>query len=131
MSDRETQLQYILQVQCPTEVHIVDSLLSQHNLKTTLHIIIESNSGLEKAHQIAQASPRVEAMLFGGVDMAAELRCEASWEALLYARSRLVHAAAAAQLDLIDVPFLDLSDPEGLRKEATSAKALGFGDRSN
>ena len=45
---------------------------------------------------------RIDAMFFGGVDMAAELRCQLAWEPLLYARSRVVHAAAAAGLDVID-----------------------------
>ena len=38
----------------------------------------------------------IDAMFFGGVDMAAELRCRNEWEPLLHARSRLVHAAASA-----------------------------------
>ena len=32
-------------------------------------------------------------MFFGGVDMAAELRCHNAWKPLLYAHSRVVHAA--------------------------------------
>ena len=58
--------------------------------------------------------------------MAAELRCDNAWEPLLYARSRVVHAAASAGLDVIDVPFLDLDDPEGMEREARLAKGLGF-----
>ena len=49
--------------------------------------------------------------------MAAELRCKLTWEDLLYARSRVVHAAAAKEgLDAIDGPYLDLSmsDDEAL-----------------
>ena len=41
-------------------------------------------------------------------------------------RSKVVHAAAGAQLDVIDVPFLDLEDNEGLRQAAIKAKELGF-----
>ena len=54
----------------------------------------------------------------GGMDMAAELRCRNAWEPLLYARARVVHAAAVAGLDVIDVPYLDLEDPEGMVAEA-------------
>ena len=54
------------------------------------------------------------------------MRCSGSWESLLYARSRVVHAAAAAGIDAIDVPFLDLDDPDGLREAAERAQALGF-----
>ena len=65
-------------------------------------------------------------LLFGGTDMAAELRVAPTWDALLYARSRLVHAAAEAQVDLIDVPWLDLEDMDGLEREAARCTELGM-----
>ena len=58
--------------------------------------------------------------------MAADLRCSGTWDSLLYARSKLVHAAAAANIDSLDVPFLDLNDENGLLEQATLAKELGF-----
>ena len=91
-----------------------------------LHVIVETNDALEAAYDIAQASDRVDSLLFGAVDMAAELRTHVSWETLLYARSRLVNAAAGAGLDLIDVPHLDLDDPAGLEDAAKRAADLGF-----
>ena len=63
---------------------------------------------------------------FGGVDMAAELRCKNEWDPLLYARSRVVHRAASAGVDAIDVPYLDLQDLEGMENEARLARDLGF-----
>ena len=63
--------------------------------------------------------------------MSAELRCENKWEPLLYARSRIVHAAASAGIDAIDVPYLDLEDPEGMKKEAIKAKELGFSGKGS
>ena len=68
----------------------------------------------------------IDALLFGGVDMAAELRCENAWGPLLYARSRVVHAAANAGVDVIEVPWLDLDDPDGMVEAADQARALGF-----
>lgn len=58
--------------------------------------------------------------------MAAELRVEPTWEGLLYARTRCVHAAAMAEIDLIDVPFLDLNDMAGLEAEAARCQAIGM-----
>ena len=63
--------------------------------------------------------------------MAAELRCRNAYEPLLYARSRLVHAAAGAGLDVIDVPYLDLEDPEGMRREAELVRDLGFSGKGS
>ena len=36
------------------------------------------------------------------------------------------HAAATAGLDVIDVPYLDLDDLDGMRREAEMAAELGF-----
>ena len=113
-------------VRTPDEVALLDGLLTERGHATRLHIIIETNAGLEAAHEIAHASPRIDALFFGGVDMAAELRCENAWEPLLYARSRVVHAAAGAGLDAIDVPWLDLEDPDGMERAAIQARELGF-----
>ena len=113
-------------VRTPDEVRWLDDLLSERGHDTRLHVIIETNEGLEAAFEIARASARLDALFFGGVDMAAELRCTSSWESLLYARSRVVHAAAAAGLDVIDVPYLDLEDPQGMEAAARQARDLGF-----
>ncbi|MEO1749760.1 MAG: CoA ester lyase, partial [Pseudomonadota bacterium] len=113
-------------VRTPDEVVMLDHLLSEAGHETRLHVIIETNAGLETCYDIAQCSDRIDALFFGAVDMAAELRCENAWEPLLYARSKVVHAAAAAGLDAIDVPFLDLDNPDGQRQEAIRARNLGF-----
>ncbi|MEE2969995.1 MAG: HpcH/HpaI aldolase/citrate lyase family protein, partial [Pseudomonadota bacterium] len=47
-------------------------------------------------------------------------------ETMLYARSRVVHAAARYDHDLLDVPWLDLDDQDGLVVEAQASNELGF-----
>jgi (S)-citramalyl-CoA lyase len=118
-------------VRTPDEVKQLDQLLSEAGHDTRLHVIIETNAGLEAAHDIAHCSGRIDAMFFGGVDMAAELRCQNAWEPLLYARSRVAHAAASAGLDVIDVPYLDLDDPDGMRLEAERVRDLGFAGKGS
>jgi len=118
-------------VRTPDEVVMLDQLLTERGHATRLHVIIETNAGLDAAFDIAHCSGRVDALFFGGVDMAAELRCENAWEPLLYARSRVIHAAASAGLDVIDVPYLDLDDPHGMESEAKKAKALGFSGKGS
>ena len=113
-------------VKTADEVVWLDDLLTERGHSTRLHIIIETNDGLEAVHDIAKSSERIDALFFGGVDMAAELGCKNSWEPLLYARSRIVHAAARNGLDAIDVPYLDLQDMEGMEKEAELVRDLGF-----
>jgi (S)-citramalyl-CoA lyase len=113
-------------VKGPEEVRNLSDLLDEYRRDTRLHVIIETNEALEVAHHIAGASDRIEALFFGGVDMAADLRCKGTWMALQYARSRVVHAAATAGIDALDVPFLDLDDRDGRIREATLAAELGF-----
>ena len=118
-------------VRTPDEVIWLDNLLTERGHATRLHVIIETNPGLEAVHDIARASPRIDALFFGGVDMAAELRCKNAWEPLLYARSQVVHAAASIGVDAIDVPFLDLEDPEGMEHAAGLALDLGFSGKGS
>ena len=118
-------------VMTPDEVVWLDDVLTERGHATRLHIIIETNAALEAAYDIAHASPRIDALFFGGVDMAAELRCKNAWEPLLYARSRVVHAAASAGIDSIDVPYLDLEDMDGMIEEATLARDLGFSGKGS
>ena len=113
-------------VKTPDEITFIDDLLTDCNLDTDLHVIMETNEALENIYDIAHASKRIVALYFGGVDMAAELRVENKPENLVYARSKLVHAGASVGVDVIDVPYLDLENMDGLKKEAEFVKNLGF-----
>ena len=108
------------------EIALYDALLDGNCAKIRYHVIVESTDGLANVQEIARASARIDSLLFGAVDMSADLRAEKTWEALLYARSAVVHAAARNGLDLLDVPWLNLGDPDGLLVEARAAAALGF-----
>ena len=121
----------IPKVNDPEEIIIIDDILTERGHDCRLHPIIETNSGLEKVYEIAKCSNRIETLFFGLIDMAAELKCKLAWDQLLYARSRVVHAAATAGLDAIDGPFMDLEDPEGNIKQATLARDLGFSGKGS
>lgn len=88
--------------------------------------IVETALGLENASHIAAALPTVAALVFGGFDLSVELGAEPGWEPLLYARSRVVHAAALAGVDAIDMPSRELRDMATVRAEARKARRLGF-----
>ena len=116
----------IPKVKTAEEIILLDNLFSEKKLATKFHVIIETNQGLKNVHAIAESSNRVEALFFGAVDMSAELRCKNKWDSLLFARSKVVHAAASKGIDVIDVPFLDLEDLDAMKEEAIKAKELGF-----
>ena len=71
-------------VRTPDEVVILDQLLTEAGHNSRLHVIIETNEGLEAAYAIAKCSDRIDALFFGGVDMAAELRCPNTFLSLIH-----------------------------------------------
>jgi len=95
---------------------------------------IESAASLLRAPEIAAAHPRVLAIMFGAEDYALDLglgtKREAEASELIYARSALVVAAAAARVVSVDGVFPDLEDPEGLLADILQARRLGFGGKS-
>ncbi len=107
------------------EVQWIDQVLAEAGVPVRLVAQIETLRGVEQASAIAAASSRLAALMFGGLDLAAELGVPASWDALLLARSRTVHAAARAGLAAIDMPFVDVAAPEGCRAEAVRSLGLG------
>ena len=113
-------------VKTPDEIKFIDDLLTDSGLDTDLHVIMETNDALESIYDIAHSSKRIVALYFGGEDMAAELRVKNKFENLIYARSKLVHAGASVGVDVIDVPYLDLENMDGMKMEAQNVKDLGF-----
>ena len=89
--------------------------------------LIETALGVENAYRIA-SSERVRALFLGGEDLTADLQCKRTKEGreIEYARTRLVVAARAANIDVYDTPFTDVNDDEGIVKDAMLAKSLGF-----
>lgn len=91
-----------------------------------LYAIIETAPGLERCGEIAAADGRLKALFFGGFDLSTALGCAMAWEPLLYARSRVVHAGALGGIEVIDSPFADVNDLEGLGADCVRIKALGM-----
>jgi citrate lyase beta subunit len=87
---------------------------------------IETARGLAAVEAIATASPNVAVLFIGAVDLSAELGCVIEWDALLYARSRVVAAAALAGVDAMDTPCMDVSATAQLGDETRAVRRLGF-----
>ena len=95
---------------------------------------IESPAALARAQNIARAHPRVIGLIFGAEDYALEIGLPANRVAeaaeLLYARSTIVNAAAAANVLSVDGVFPNLDDPTGLVADIVQARRLGFTSKS-
>jgi (S)-citramalyl-CoA lyase len=110
----------------PGALKALDRRLAPALAGLPLIVQIETASGLAAAEAIATASPNVAALFFGAVDLSAELGCTIEWDALLYARSRVVAAAALVGVDAMDTPFMDVSAADALSDEARAVRRLGF-----
>ncbi len=114
-------------VESPDVLRLYDSYFTFPECEPLQYLgFIESARGLEQAHRIAQATSRLTALALGGMDLSVDLRAKLSWEALLFARSRLVQAACTAELAVFDVPFLDVQNVVGLQEEAKRVSDLGY-----
>jgi citrate lyase subunit beta/citryl-CoA lyase/malyl-CoA/(S)-citramalyl-CoA lyase len=129
----------------PGDIHFVDRLLSgiEKNKSFTTPIgieaSIESASGMQRVSEIAQASKRIRTLVFGIADYSnsvgarivsisghgeneEEIYPGHRWN---YALSRIVMAAKANGATAIDAPYGNFKDPEGLKRAAGMACALG------
>lgn len=93
-----------------------------------LVVLIETAKGVVRAAEIAAAHDHVAALAFGSFDFAADVGASPGPDGteLLFARSQMVVAAAAAGAFAVDTPWLDIKDTGGLAREAAAARRLGF-----
>ena len=108
------------------EIRAVGAALARGAGALPLIVQIETAAGLLAAAEIAAASPHVSAVFFGAIDLSADLGCAVEWEALLYARSRVVLAAGAAGVGALDSPFMDVPALDALAEETSRVRRLGF-----
>ena len=124
------------------EVKWVDILINQIEQdiglkhRIGIELLIEEVEGIQNVDEIAIATPRLEAMVFGmgdysasqGVDVKEAMSSGDSvypgdiWH---YQRQRVVIACRAAGIDAVDGPFGNFRDPESYEREATRAMVLG------
>ncbi len=88
--------------------------------------LLETPRGIEQLPNIARAGGKLQALMLGGADLAAELGAQFAWDGLLHARGRLVNTARAHGLQAWDVPHVDLASPERLSEETRRVLGLGF-----
>ncbi len=108
------------------EVRWVEEILAPRRSDIEFMALIELAEGVRNVAAIAKSSPRLKGLAFGHVDLAAETGSDTGWEALLFPRTRIVHAAAEAGIDAMDGVWVRIDDPDGLAAEAHRVAGLGF-----
>ena len=112
-------------------LQIIEKIEDRHGLphsKMTLHAMIETAMGVQNVFDIASKFDRVDAITIGGQDLTADMNIVYTPDGagIDFARKRIVMAAKASHIDVIDTVFPDVNDEEGLRRETEYAKKIGF-----
>ena len=110
----------------PDEIRAVETSLGADGSDLPLIVQIETARGVLAATEIGAASANVSALFFGAIDLSADIGCAVEWDALVYARSRVVLAAAVAGVGALDSPFMDVPALDALGEESRRARRLGF-----
>ncbi|HXV66668.1 MAG TPA: CoA ester lyase [Nitrosopumilaceae archaeon] len=89
---------------------------------------IESTEGVTKTYEIASASKRITALIFGVFDLLNEMGIEYSKQAenAKYAREKIPLEARAAGVDALDAIWQDIQDENGLLEDCKIGKSLGY-----
>lgn len=95
-----------------------------------LHLLVESALGVERAFELATASPQVASIGLGEADLRSDLRVDDE-DGLLWARSRVVVAARAAGLAApVMSAYTNVRDLDGLAASCRAGRRLGFSGRT-
>ena len=130
-------------VQSAAEVVAMDLLLTQVEKKVGLpqgHIGIEAQietaRGLINVEEICAASPRLETIILGPVDMSASMEMpslsgglhipEYPGDYFHYVFVKILMAGRSNGLQVIDGPYVKVRDTEGFREFCQRAQVLGF-----
>lgn len=127
------------------DVHFLDTLLTQIEARMGftgrigIEAQIETAGGFVWLREIAQSSPRLEALIFGPGDYAASMRMPLAnigeadahdalypghrWHAVMHA---IVAAARANSLRCMDGPYANFKDEAGFEQACRVALAMGF-----
>ena len=94
---------------------------------------IESALGVVNCYEIASASKRIDALIFGIFDLLNDMGIEytkGNPRGAKYSRYKVPVAAAAAGVDAIDGIWQDLKDNSGFVKDCQVGKSLGYAGKS-
>lgn len=129
-------------VKAARDVWWVDVLLTQieqrlhRPQRIGLEVLIEEVEAMINAEEIARASTRLEALIFGPGDYSASQGIDTQYigndldtypgDLWHYARNKVIIAARAAGIEAVDGPYLDFKNPDGYRRECMRSKVLGM-----
>ncbi|HYY85955.1 MAG TPA: CoA ester lyase [Nitrososphaeraceae archaeon] len=113
----------------------IEKLVSKRHISSTIRIIpsIETAKGVINANSIALAHENVVALVFGVFDYLYDMNIDVEYEestSYNYARSKIPVDAKAAGIEALDGIWQEVNDIDGLIKDATNARKLGYSGKT-
>jgi citrate lyase subunit beta / citryl-CoA lyase len=113
---------------------IIHNLEKQRNIHKPIKLIpsIESSQGVVNSYHIAKFNSRVCSLIFGVFDYLYDMRLDYVEEGIeySYARAKIPVDARAAGISALDSIWQKVDDIDGLQRDATVAKRLGYAGKS-
>lgn len=113
-------------VDSPEEIQWYENILSKVSKGLNFFIVIETAIGLDNVEAIVFSSDKISAVGFGSADYTSQTKSNLDWDSLLFARSRIINAAAMAEVQAVDGVWPDIKDAQGLIHETEKVSKLGF-----
>ena len=113
----------------------IEALVSKRGISSRIRIIpsIETAKGVINANSIALAHENVVALVFGVFDYLYDMNIDVEYDDGIsydYARSKIPVDAKAAGIEVLDGIWQEVNDIDGLIKDATNARKLGYSGKT-
>jgi citrate lyase subunit beta / citryl-CoA lyase len=113
----------------------IETLVSKRGFSSRIRIIpsIETAKGVINANSIALADENVVALVFGVFDYLYDMNIDVEYDDGIsydYARSKIPVDAKAAGIEVLDGIWQEVNDIDGLIKDATNARKLGYSGKT-
>jgi len=113
----------------------IEALVSKRGISARIRIIpsIETAKGVIHANSIALAHENVVALVFGVFDYLYDMNIDVEYDdgiSYYYARSKIPVDAKAAGIEALDGIWQEVNDIDGLIKDATNARKLGYSGKT-
>lgn len=135
-------LVYCAKVKTAEDLHKLDRIVTQYEKDYGIEMgsiqigaVIERLEALKNVDAIANASPRMGALMFGANDMSLDVGYrrtntpELEYETL-YIRSQILLAGRLAKIDIFDGAYMDRTDLEGSEAGARFSARMGFSGKT-
>jgi (S)-citramalyl-CoA lyase len=113
-------------IESADEVRFVTQFLKNYFPQMQLQLIIETGRGLSEGSKILGGASQLNGLIFGAADFSSSIGVRLNWRNLEIYRAEIIKLAKLNNLTVIDSPFFDIENLDGLQDEVAKSFDLGF-----